>query len=201
MIELDIVRYNSTVPTRWKNGLGEARQVATWPADAALFSWQASIARMTGKLPFSDYPGIDRSLCIIGGDGLIITSPHRELVLDGASKPFHFPGEEAIVGETIGTAEMVDFNILTRRGVLEHQTERLEVSAGGILRIVRDFLVIFSQNGTIGISCGDAAGEIGTRDAAVLRDAQGLKCYLSSSAGAICLLADIAFIQEQIDKD
>lgn len=190
-MELQIVRYDQTVATRWKNGLGEARQVASWPGELESFQWQISMASMTGKLPFSDYPGVDRSLCVIGGDGLAITSSAREVVLTRESDPLHFPGEEKIVGATIGSEEMIDFNVLTRRDVFDHQTHRLKISRSGVTHVAKEFLVLFAQKGTIAISCGDILAQIGEGDTAILQGVQGIECGLSSAADAVCLCADI----------
>lgn len=191
IIEVEIVRYEQTVSTRWKNGLGEARQVASWPGNSEAFEWQISIAQMTGKLPFSEYPGVARSLCIIDGDGLLITSPSRSITLTKDSDPLHFPGEEKIVGTTTGSVEMVDFNVMTKRGVLEHQTRRLEISRDVQVHVAKDVLVLFSQKGTLEISCGGTSIEIHERDTAILHGVPGEQYQLSSSAGAICLVADI----------
>lgn len=191
MITLDIVRYEHTVPTRWKNGLGEARQVASGPGHRDAFEWQVSIARMTGKLPFSEYPGIDRSLCIIGGEGLLIASPFRTLTLTSESDPLHFPGEEPIVGATMGSVEMVDFNVLTKRGVLGHRTRRLRVSQAAQVHLARSVTIIFSHSGTLGVSCNGARAELHAFDTALLRGGPGEAYCLSSSTGARCIAADI----------
>ncbi|HWV09358.1 MAG TPA: HutD family protein, partial [Pseudomonas sp.] len=63
----------ATTPcTPWKNGGGETRELAIEPAGAALdeFEWRISSARVTAPGGFSSFPGIDRSLAILNGDGL-----------------------------------------------------------------------------------------------------------------------------------
>ena len=55
----------------WKNGGGETTEIAVFPAGAGLddFDWRVSMARVESSGPFSVFPGIDRTLAILEGEG------------------------------------------------------------------------------------------------------------------------------------
>ena len=54
----------------WKNGGGVTRDVAVFPAEANDddFLWRASVATIAAAGPFSPFPGIDRTLILLGGE-------------------------------------------------------------------------------------------------------------------------------------
>lgn len=153
---LDVIRSDQAIPTRWKNNLGESRLILRSPQDSQPddFDWQGGTATMSGTLPFSDYPGIDRSLCVIGGQGLRVQSQLRDLVLTKESGPFHFQGEETIVGTTLGQDVMQDFNILSRRDGFSHQTRRVSVPSEGVAHPLGDVCIIYVQAGRVSVTLG-----------------------------------------------
>ncbi|HEY0310268.1 MAG TPA: HutD family protein, partial [Luteimonas sp.] len=57
---------------RWRNGAGWTRQVhaqaSTDPAHA--WDWRLSIAEIEADAPFSAFPGVDRELVLLQGEGL-----------------------------------------------------------------------------------------------------------------------------------
>ena len=57
---------------RWKNGGGETAEIAVSPPGAALdaFDWRLSMAKVETDGPFSAFPGIDRTLAILEGEGI-----------------------------------------------------------------------------------------------------------------------------------
>jgi environmental stress-induced protein Ves len=111
--------------TPWKNGGGTTREVLCWPPGAGLddFDWRVSIATIGASGPFSTFPGVDRVITLLDGDGVHLRSPdgtvdHR---LDIALQPFTFPGSLAIGCTVLGGAS-TDFNVMSR-----HATGRIEV--------------------------------------------------------------------------
>ena len=53
----------------WKNGGGLTREVLASPAAAGLerFDWRISTAEVRVAGPFSAFPGIERTLCVLEG--------------------------------------------------------------------------------------------------------------------------------------
>ena len=70
-----IIRASDCKTTPWKNGGGSTTEIAIGPAGASLedFDWRISMARVASDGPFSDFPGIDRTLAVIKGSGLVLT--------------------------------------------------------------------------------------------------------------------------------
>lgn len=101
----------------WKNGAGLTREIAARPAPGGGFDWRLSLASVDQDGPFSAYPGIDRVIVLVGGDGLHLRSndgaiDHR---LAAVGTPFAFAGEHALHARLLGSAT-IDFNAMTRRG-------------------------------------------------------------------------------------
>jgi hypothetical protein len=130
----------------WKNGGGTTQEIASWPQGAALdgFGWRVSIATIAADGPFSVFPGIDRSIMLLEGDGVRLFTHdgriHRRL--DMPYRPFAFSGDEAIDCTLLGGASS-DFNVMTRRGqwraevqVLDHATP-IEAAPHGVLLVLR----------------------------------------------------------------
>ena len=59
-----ILRVSGRVAAPWKNGGGTTTEVAVFPAGASFddFGWRISIADIARGGPFSQFPGIDRTL-------------------------------------------------------------------------------------------------------------------------------------------
>ncbi len=116
----------------WKNGGGVTTEIAIHPAGAALdaFDWRISLATVAVEGPFSTFPGIDRTLTVLTGAGLDLAVEGRATVrLDPSSPPYSFPGDVA-TGATLIDGPIEDLNVMTRRGRVRHQVERLTLEAG-----------------------------------------------------------------------
>ncbi len=108
----------TTPSTPWKNGGGSTQELACWPpgADMNSFEWRVSLATVDRPGPFSVFPGIDRQIMLLGGDGLHLRSPGWEQSLDQRWEPFAFSGDDAVDGAMLGGTSK-DFNLMLRRGV------------------------------------------------------------------------------------
>ena len=105
------------VPTPWKNGGGATREIACWPAGTGLdsFDWRISVATIAADGAFSVFSGIDRSITLLSGDGVLLHGEHGTHRLDQPLVPFAFAGETPIRATLLGGASD-DFNVMTRRG-------------------------------------------------------------------------------------
>ena len=104
-------------PQPWKNGAGLTREIAWGGPDAAAFDWRLSLAQVERDAPFSAFPGIDRSIVLMSGDGLQLRSADGAIdhVLDLPLRPYAFSGDVALAATLLGGATR-DFNVMTRRG-------------------------------------------------------------------------------------
>ena len=102
---------------RWRNGLGWTREILRLPEQG---DWQLrlSIAEIERDAAFSAFPGIERELVLLQGEGL------RLRFADGRCEtllpPFQrlrFAGEEELTGELVDGVTQ-DFNLMWRRDAL-----------------------------------------------------------------------------------
>jgi environmental stress-induced protein Ves len=117
----------------WKNGGGTTRQAACWPPGAGLddFEWRVSMAEIASSGPFSPFPGVDRHILLLSGDGMRLRAvdggfDHR---LDRLCVPFSFPGEAAVHSDMLGGVSR-DFNVMVRRGRCRASVRVLDAAAG-----------------------------------------------------------------------
>lgn len=115
---MSILRFDALKAVPWKNGLGVTRELAVEPPGATTenFLWRVSIAEVDTASPFSSFPGVDRTIVLLDGDGFTMTlDGEREHALTTPCLPFAFPGE-ARVDVTLAGGATRDFNLMVRRG-------------------------------------------------------------------------------------
>ena len=125
-----ILRHRDRVATPWANGGGITYEIARWPEEPGDFDWRLSIAEVATEGPFSDYPGIDRTLVLLSGqmrlsiDGVLSDMAHSESIA--------FPGESKVSAQ-LPCGPTMDFNVMSRRGRI---TAEVKVVAGPEVRVV-----------------------------------------------------------------
>ncbi|MFM9976233.1 MAG: HutD family protein [Beijerinckiaceae bacterium] len=110
----------------WKNGGGTMTDIIASPEGASLdtFDWRVSMARVVRDGPFSVFPGIDRSLTILEGEGMVLDiAGHGETLLTDQSLPFAFPGD-AVTYSRLHAGPILDLNVMTRRGICRSTVTR-----------------------------------------------------------------------------
>lgn len=109
----------------WLNGGGETIELAISPhgANFSSFGWRLSAARVAKDGPFSYLSGIDRTLVVTSGHGLIVKTPDAcSMTLALGDRPWEFPGELAVEASLVdGPVE--DLNVMTRRGQFAHKMQ------------------------------------------------------------------------------
>ena len=131
-------------PTPWKNGGGSTREIACWPPGAGIenFDWRVSIASIAASGPFSVFPGIDRVITLLDGDGVHLRGDGVDHRLATPLAPFAFTGDVAIDCALLGGASS-DFNVMSRRGRVRAEVRVVRSSAAwpdapqGLLLAVR----------------------------------------------------------------
>ena len=111
---------DALIATPWKNGGGMTQEIACCPAQADLhsFDWRLSIAQIASDGDFSAFPGVDRVITLLEGEGVHLSCPDTDIdhALKTPLTPFAFPGEAAVQARLLG-AHCHDLNVMTRRGV------------------------------------------------------------------------------------
>ena len=127
---------------RWRNGLGWTREIhahaaAGSPGD---WEWRLSIAEIEQDAPFSAFPGIDRELVLLSGNGLRLRFDDGEVrELHPPHDRLRFAGERAVTGELLDGPTQ-DFNLMWRRDLVEAQLWH---------RPLVGPMVVFAEPGTI----------------------------------------------------
>jgi uncharacterized protein len=149
----------------WKNGGGTTTEIAVSPDGAGLddFDWRVSMARVEGGGPFSGFAGVDRTLAMLEGEGIVLDiagrPPER---LTEASAPLSFPADVPTSAVLI-SGPITDLNVMTRRGRAAHSIERLLVSASTDVRPTTATTLILLLDGEVGVT-GPATVHLGPRD-------------------------------------
>lgn len=118
---------------RWKNGGGVTAEIAIDPPGSDFkdgkFNWRLSSARIEGENQFSSFPGYDRLLTVLSGEGLLLN--HQEL---GPFEVFEFQGEDLIDCVPVNEA-VEDLGLIFKRGVYKGSLRILEVTAPMYLKL------------------------------------------------------------------
>ena len=99
---------------RWKNGAGWTRQIVRVP-DCEDWDWRLSIAEIERDAPFSRFPGVERELILLQGNGLRLCFDEGAAVeLQPPHGRMRFAGEAALSGELLD-GPTHDFNLMWHR--------------------------------------------------------------------------------------
>jgi environmental stress-induced protein Ves len=111
---IEVIPANEYRRVRWRNGLGWTREIVRVP-DGDAFDWRLSIAEIERDAPFSAFPGVDRELVLLSGNGLRLRfGDGRVQELPPPHGNARFAGEDAVTGELID-GPTTDFNLMWRR--------------------------------------------------------------------------------------
>lgn len=138
----------------WKNGGGTTTELAVFPASAELdgeqFLWRISIADIAVNGPFSRFPGYDRTIMLIDGEGMVLEGrPEGPIELRRQFEPQSFAGDLQVTARLVG-GPAKDFNLMVRRGEVEGSltVERLQQSRS-FLPPPNGWLVLHVLNGNL----------------------------------------------------
>ena len=161
-----IIRAADCLVMPWKNGGGTTTEIAVAPEGASLndFDWRISMAHVGQDGPFSSFPGIDRTLSVLTGAGIILAfGDGKRIRLDRGSAPYPFAADRAVEGLLVDGA-IDDLNVMSRRGRWRHRVERL--SGAGSLNATEGLLVLVAREGDWQVNGASlAAGDSAVLDA------------------------------------
>ncbi|WP_233804228.1 HutD/Ves family protein [Paraburkholderia sp. HP33-1] len=128
MASVTLIRGADLVATPWKNGGGLTREVAAFPppsggqgAAGSDFLWRVSVADVAQAGPFSRFDGVDRTLVLLSGAGMLLDEIGDTGVVatHALRQPLdiaRFSGETRIDARLVAGATR-DFNLMVRRDV------------------------------------------------------------------------------------
>lgn len=145
---------------QWKNGGGETTEIAVSPEDGSIddFDWRVSMARVAADGPFSVFPGVDRTLAILEGQGIMLdVEGQHALTLTKASEPATFPAD-APTSCTLIAGPILDLNVMSRRNQVSHTVDILAVAAPMKFASGAHDTLVLCLEGTVDIA-GDGGSE------------------------------------------
>ncbi|MDW8471537.1 HutD family protein [Streptomyces scabiei] len=131
----DALRWSEYRSMPWKNGGGVTREVASGAVQAPMasaeiadgFDWRVSVADVDAGGSFSVFPGIDRVITLVEGEGMVLTvdgTPHPV----GPLSPFAFSGDAA-TDCRLEAGAVRNMNVMTRRSRATAQVRIITVAA------------------------------------------------------------------------
>lgn len=109
---IQIIQLRNISSTRWKNGGGETREIYKLLNKNMELFFRISVANIESDGPFSVYPNINRTLCLLQGNGIDLTFNHAQsFILKHALEFISFPGTDTIDCKLIN-GPVQDFNIM-----------------------------------------------------------------------------------------
>lgn len=174
----------------WKNGKGETVEIAVFPPDASIndFDWRISMATVAEDGPFSIFPGIDRTLAILNGNGMVLDVEGRSSVLlTTASDPLAFPADIPVAAR-LEDGTITDLNVMTRRDGFSHTLIRIDVDGSKTVPLSPSTCLLLCHRGALSFRRDGETGALAAGDALLIDDAAATvleidgeaRCYLAS---------------------
>lgn len=176
---------------RWKNGAGWTSEILRVP-DAEDWHWRLSIADVEADARFSAFPGVERELVLLEGNGirLVFDDGARHALLpphDG----LRFNGERPLAGELIDGPSR-DFNLMWRRDDVDAQLWRRPLVGAMVIFVAPgETWAVHMLAGQAQISGEGGAGVIQRGDTAIFRD-DGTRTRFALDGAGEALLIRIA---------
>lgn len=196
-----VVRGTALTATRWKNGGGLTREIAAYPVGASLdtFVWRVSVADVERSGPFSQFPGVERTLVLLAGAGMHLSQAHgATLALMQPLALARFDGAAALDAQLVDGATC-DFNLMVRRDRVHASLELLEGPRAHGCMLDADAALVFCAGGSLDVrfergapaSAPDSQSaslpsiELSSMDTIVLDAARGVSCEVTGGGVAI----------------
>jgi environmental stress-induced protein Ves len=182
MTNVTLIRGADLVAAPWKNGGGVTREVAagfargpapasSQPAGLDTFVWRVSVADVAQAGPFSRFEGIDRTLVLLSGAGMVLdeTNAPQEALLGGgvyvvkshvlthALDIARFDGEARIDARLVDGPTR-DFNLMVRRDAVQGELDVWHGHAQqkSVRTFSSDVTLLFCASGAVTVRFGDA---------------------------------------------
>jgi len=165
-----ILRANNYRRMRWKNGGGETTEIIVSPDGASLetFDWRVSMAHVATDGPFSLFPGIDRTIAVLDGNGIRLrVDGIGEMALTKERAPFAFPAD-AGAGADLIDGPIHDLNVMSRRGVVRHTLSRAVMGEPTRIAASGDAVLVLVQGGGARIEAGAIRDTLSDGDSVLL---------------------------------
>lgn len=170
-----IIRASACRTMPWKNGGGTTTEIAAHPPGASLdgFDWRISMAHVGTDGPFSVFPGIDRTLSVLTGRGIVLAFGDGESMrLERSTEPYPFAADRPVEGRLV-EGPIDDLNVMTRRGRWLHRVTRFSGTGPIRLEMAGTLLVLVARSDGWMIASQDHRETLATGDSALLESVGG----------------------------
>ena len=145
------------------------------------------MAHVAADGPFSAFPGIDRTLAVVKGSGLVLTiGGGAPVTLACESDQISFAGDIATSARLVA-GEIIDLNVMTRRRRFSHQLRRVPQAAACDFD-GNDLAVVLSLNGSATLATERDVATLDHGDAAVLARACDGSFRIAPAVAGDCYL-------------
>lgn len=180
---------------RWKNGAGWTSEILKVHGgeerDTNDWDWRLSIAEIESDAPFSAFPGVDRELVLLSGDGLRLRFDDGDGDVHDLLPPhdkLRFAGERAAFGELIDGPTR-DFNLMWKRDVVDAQLWRRPLAGTMVLFVdPGDTWAIHALAGHARFADDSGLGELALGDTAILVAHDARQRYVLDGGGEVLLI-------------
>ena len=182
-----LIRASACRAMPWKNGGGTTTEIAVHPQGSSLdaFDWRISMAHVGGDGPFSSFPGIDRTLAVLRGDGIRLAFGDGETItLDRQAKPFAFAADRVVAGQLVA-GPIDDLNVMSRRGGWTHAMRRLTGPGPHALEADAGQLVLVAHAGGWTVTAASRTEALAPGDSALLDGSGNVELSAAEADGEI----------------
>ncbi|EJT06475.1 HutD family protein [Rhizobium sp. CCGE 510] len=168
----------------WKNGKGETVEIAVFPPDASVndFDWRISMATVAADGPFSIFAGVDRTLAILDGNGMVLDiEGSQPVLLTSASDPLAFAADIP-VDARLENGAITDLNVMTRRNGLAHTLIRIDLAGARTVPLASSTCLFLCHRGALSFRWHGETGALAAGDALLIEDAAGTALEIDGEA-------------------
>lgn len=173
---------------RWKNGAGWTTELLRVP-DSDDWRWRLSIAEVEADGPFSVYPGVERELMLLAGNGMRLC--FEDGVTQTLSPPrgsLRFAGERRLQGQLLDGPSR-DFSVMWKRGAVDtHLWCKALAGAMALFVAPGETWVLHLLAGHARLSGENDLGDIAVGETAVLRACDRRVRYAVEGDGEMLLV-------------
>ena len=194
-----LIPFAGLSPVPWKNGGGSTTEIAIGPPDSGFedFDWRVSLATIEKDGAFSLFPGVDRTLALVEGHGMLLEIDGEPTLVSEAEPVVAFDGGSQVVAK-LNRGGSTDFNAMTRSERCYHTFGRRRLSGESTFVARADVTVLFLAEGDA-LELRNEAERIGlVRYDAVVLDG-GSTWKLEGGQGMVYIV-DIWYHNEEEDE-
>jgi uncharacterized protein len=194
-----LIRSEDLVRVPWKNGGGTTAEVAAFPEGSGFdtFGWRVSMADVASDGSFSVFPGIDRTLVVVEGNGIELDVEGIAYPLDETTPKLSFSGDDITTGRLL-SGPIRDLNVMTRRGQFRHRTRFVE---SGVALLAEETCAAFivALDGPFDVTLDSTIHSLQVLDTLMLEASQDL--ILLSGTGRAILVEIAPDDHENLDHE